>query len=298
MATPATTTRRASGAWAGFWSAVRRLVAWFTSRDYRPLFARLPLPMLALAASYGVYRFALLFVPAWVAVVQAAAFELTYIGLASQANLSEGARGRATAISIGAVVVSIVYNALAGLFDRNPEWLANLSAPYEWGMAVLHGAPLAVVAYLVADLLLHADGADLSEVVAQLRADIARMTAQAAQYVADLAQRDTTIEQLQAAAAQGTQSAAQYQVTIAQLETKAAQESSATAQTISKLQADLAQAVEAAKHWKSQAAQKPAPTVAALLDYARAQIASGKGSRIVADEIGMKDATLRDWLSK
>jgi len=49
-----------------------------TPFNWRGILARLPLPMLALAASYGVYEFARLFVPMWVALVQAAAFELTY----------------------------------------------------------------------------------------------------------------------------------------------------------------------------------------------------------------------------
>jgi hypothetical protein len=122
---------------------------------WRAFLARLPLPMLALAASYGVYEFARLFVPAWVAIVQAAAFELTYIGLAVQQGMHAEQRQRATAISIGAVVVSILYNTIAGLLHRNPEWVEAAPWYAEVALAVLHGAPLAWVAYLVADLLLH-----------------------------------------------------------------------------------------------------------------------------------------------
>ena len=124
---------------------------------WRGFLARLPLPMLALSASYGVYSFALLFVPHWVAVTQAAAFELTYIGLAVQPLMRDDARQRATSISIGAVLVSILYNTLSGLFHRNPTWLVAMWTPYEIGLALLHGAPLAWVAYLVADLLLHSN---------------------------------------------------------------------------------------------------------------------------------------------
>lgn len=127
--------------------------------NWRGLLAGLPLPMLALAASYGVYSFALLFVPQWVAVTQAAAFEMCYIGLAVVVNLSEAQRKRAGHISVGAVAVSILYNSLAGLFHRRPELLAAL--PW-WGDAILsvfHGLPLALVAYFVADLLLHRDTA-------------------------------------------------------------------------------------------------------------------------------------------
>ena len=49
--------------------------------DWRAVLSRAPLPMLALAASHGVYSYNLLFVPACVALVSAAAFELTYCGL-------------------------------------------------------------------------------------------------------------------------------------------------------------------------------------------------------------------------
>lgn len=135
---------------------------------WRGFLARLPLPMLALAASYGVYSFAGLFVPQWVAAVQAAAFELTYIGLAVQPGLREDARRRATAISVGAVVVSILYNTLAGLFHRNPAWLLAMPWYAEGGLAILHGAPLAWVAYLVSDLLLHSEPAQPAMVAARV----------------------------------------------------------------------------------------------------------------------------------
>jgi hypothetical protein len=127
--------------------------------NWRGLLAGLPLPMLALAASYGVYSFALLFVPPWVAITQAAAFEMTYVGLAVLIGLDTEQRRRAGLISYGAVGVSIIYNSMAGFFHRQADALAAL--PW-WGDAILsalHGAPLALVAYFVADLLLHREGA-------------------------------------------------------------------------------------------------------------------------------------------
>lgn len=132
--------------------ALLALVRW---PGWRELVSRSALPMLALAASYGVYDFARLFVPEWVAIVQASAFELVYIGL-SVAKLSHPQQKRARAISLGAVVVSASYNTLAGYFHRRPGTLPGLEW---WGdalLALLHGVPLAVLAYLVADLLLHA----------------------------------------------------------------------------------------------------------------------------------------------
>lgn len=125
------------------------------TRHWRAVLSRAALPMLALAASYGVYQYALLYVPGWVAFVQAAAFELTYLGLAVARNVDTH---RARRISAGAVVTSIIYNTLAGLFHRVP--LASFALPIhgELAFAALHGLPLAWVAYLVADLMLHEGG--------------------------------------------------------------------------------------------------------------------------------------------
>ena len=144
------------------------------NRNWRGVLARLPLPMLALAASYGVYSFAALFVPQWVAVVQAAAFELTYIGLAVVQGLDSAGRRRATSISVGAVITSVLYNTLAGWFHRQPQLLASAS-PEAWlCFAILHGAPLAWVAYLVADLLLHTSPVNTAPTMqlARIAADI------------------------------------------------------------------------------------------------------------------------------
>lgn len=120
---------------------------------WRIVLAHLPLPMLALAASYGVYTFNLLFVPTWVAITSAAAFELTYIGLAVT-TLHASNTTRATMISASAVAVSIIYNSLAALFHRAP-YLLELGLWVDIPLAILHGLPLALVAYFVADLLLH-----------------------------------------------------------------------------------------------------------------------------------------------
>lgn len=142
------------------------------------LLPRLPLPMLALAASYGVYQYALLFVPHWVAVIQASAFEVTYIGLAIMETGRAEQRKRATAISVGAVVVSVLYNSLAGFFHRNG--LGTLPLAGEIILAALHGAPLAIVAYLVADLLLHNNAQEQEqEVGVEAEAIEARVTIEA-----------------------------------------------------------------------------------------------------------------------
>jgi hypothetical protein len=128
--------------------------------------------MLALAASYGVYNFARLFVPPWVAVVQAAAFELVYIGLAVT-QLTPAQRRRATAIALGAVCVSMAYNSLDGLFHRRPELLATPPLWMDVCLALLHGVPLAALAYLVSDLLLHRESSSTSaELLRRVSTDI------------------------------------------------------------------------------------------------------------------------------
>ena len=53
------------------------------------------------------------------------------------------------------VVASIIYNTLSAWFYRQPQLLEQASAIAWLALALLHGAPLAWVAYLVSDLLLH-----------------------------------------------------------------------------------------------------------------------------------------------
>ena len=101
------------------------MVNWFRSINWRRVMAIAPLPALGLAASYGVFRFALMFVPAWVAFVQAASFELTYIGLAVVDGLTPEQRKRAQYIGMGAVVVSVLYNSLDGFFHLRPSALES-----------------------------------------------------------------------------------------------------------------------------------------------------------------------------
>ena len=126
-------------------------------RHWRGILARLPLPMLAIPASYGVYEFTALFVPWWVAVIQAAAFETVYVGLAAYDDLSKADKWRALAISGFAVLASIAYNTLAGMF-RLDESLLQVWKQDIVGVAVLsalHGVPLALLAFLVSNFTLH-----------------------------------------------------------------------------------------------------------------------------------------------
>lgn len=122
---------------------------------WRKVAPNAPLPMLGLAASYGVYFFAKHFSPTWVAISEAAAFEMTYIGLAALEGLTEEQRQRANWVSIAAVGVSVIYNTIAAAIHQRPDILEDLSLGWLWAVSIIHGAPLAILAYLVADLLFH-----------------------------------------------------------------------------------------------------------------------------------------------
>lgn len=115
-------------------------------------YARLPLPLLALSAAYGVYQFQALFTPWYVALLSAAAFEAVYLSLSFTPTPDTK---RAMIISVSAVAVSVLYNTLSSLFHLRPALLVDRLLWTDIALAVLHGAPLAIVAYAVADLLLH-----------------------------------------------------------------------------------------------------------------------------------------------
>lgn len=255
------------------------------------IFAFLPLPMLALAASHGVYRFAVLFVPPWVAMVQAAAFELTYIGLALQGDLTEAARKRARNISIGAVVVSILYNGVSGYFDRNVEQLANIGIAGEVVLTILHGTPLAVVAYLVSDLILHGESKagtiiaalqdELASLKEQLAAAAKQIADQATAHAAALATTQGSLATAQAAAAESSQAHASAAQIVAQVRQQLEESIRREAQ----LQRDLSQAKELARQ-----------TFPRLLDAARQLRADGATWEQVSQMLDVAPSTVRTWL--
>ena len=132
--------------------------------DWKVILPVLPLPMLGLAASYGVYYFALQFAPQFVAIGEAAAFELTYIGLAAMKNLTDRQAVVARRVSLGAVAVSVIYNTFAGVIHFRPDILTslvgeggflNIDPVLLWIVAIIHGSPMAILAFFVADLIFH-----------------------------------------------------------------------------------------------------------------------------------------------
>lgn len=127
--------------------------------------SRIAIILLSLSAAFGVYEFARMFVTDIVAVITAGGFELTYIGLAVLDNLTPEQKIRANRLSLMAVFVSMIFNSIAGFVTRNPN-IAKLDTSNivtEVILTVIHGVPLALLAYLVSNLVLHKEGVSINE---------------------------------------------------------------------------------------------------------------------------------------
>ena len=123
--------------------------------NWRRFLSQASLPMLALPASYGVYYFASHVIPEGFAIAEAAAFELTYIGMALAKGKNPDKKKRFDRVAIGAVVVSIVYNTITAAAHLDPELLKNPDFITLWILSILHGFPLAILGYQVSNLLYH-----------------------------------------------------------------------------------------------------------------------------------------------
>lgn len=155
----------------GVWYAIVttfRAIGTFIQKNWRETIAFIALVLLATSASYGVFVFSLLFVPYTFALVAAGAFEATYIGL-GVARLKGEQRIHAGYISGAAVAVSVIYNTIAAIVHLFPSGVGALLAALTtasgvalfglWFVviifALLHGAPLAVTAFFLSNLILH-----------------------------------------------------------------------------------------------------------------------------------------------
>lgn len=114
--------------------------------------ATMPLAMLGLAASFGVYHFAQNFVPMPFAIAEAAAFEVTYISLARLRFLSTAQKQQAERVAMGAVFVSVVYNSLSAWSYINPTLFNSLDWSIQLILSITHGLPIAILAYQVSRL--------------------------------------------------------------------------------------------------------------------------------------------------
>lgn len=147
------------------------LAGWFLSLRYRNIpwrivLAMLPTPMLGFASSYGVYAFNSYFVPGWVAIAMAAAYELTYVGLASYTALNEKQKEIGLKISYDAAMISFMQNGLVGLAHIQPSVMGYSKWSAAWPLVI--NVPLAClhamqvwIAYRTANFTLH--GVESSE---------------------------------------------------------------------------------------------------------------------------------------
>lgn len=161
----------------GVWAFIVNTVSavhTFVVKNWRESIAFIALVLLATSAAYGVFLFALLFVPPLFALIAAGAFEATYIGL-GVARLVGDQRIHAQYISASAVAVSILYNTIVGvlhLLALTPAMIfagmATATGMALFGLwvlvlffALLHGVPLALTAYFLSDLILHKNDTQL-----------------------------------------------------------------------------------------------------------------------------------------
>lgn len=144
-------------------------VLWYVQAwawPWRRILPLLPTPALAIASSYGVYAFNRMFVPVWVAVAMAAAYELVYIGFAAMTSISAEARAFGRRIAQAAAGISFLQNLIAALLHALPEVravIADLSMAWQIGVWALLAALHAVqvfVAYFSAEMTLHRAHAD------------------------------------------------------------------------------------------------------------------------------------------
>lgn len=125
---------------------------------------RLAIVALSLVSAYEVYRFLLWFLPEWLAIIGAGAFELVYIALVVIPYGDDQQKERGTTLSRVAVAVSVVYTFIAGYSHLDPEWMEwvmtgtdDVAVWFKLGIALLHALPLATMAYSVSGLVLHSN---------------------------------------------------------------------------------------------------------------------------------------------
>lgn len=135
------------------------LVVRYFNVPFRRVLAMAPTPMLGFASSYGVFAYNQLLTPSWVAVIMAAAYEVTYVGIAAYTALSNDQLGRGQRIAKIAASISFLQNAIAAMFYIMPE-IVGYRGHGVWTFVVnlcfafLHAAQV-WVAYLAANYTLH-----------------------------------------------------------------------------------------------------------------------------------------------
>lgn len=144
---------------------------------------RLAIVALSLVSAYEVYRFLLWFLPEWLAMIGASAFELVYIALVVIPYGDDKQKGRGTNLSRVAVAVSVVYTFIAGYSHLDPEWMQwvmgatdDMAIWFKLGIALLHAVPLATMAYAVSGLVLHGNNDSKGITLADEKNAVDRLT--------------------------------------------------------------------------------------------------------------------------
>jgi len=124
------------------------LAMWFFVLRYsrirwRILLAMLPTPMLGFASSYGVFAYNAHFAPSLIAIAMAAAYEITYVGIASYTTINTRQRAEGEKISRDAAWISFIQNGLAGLVFIQPDVLGYNKLGGFWPLAI--NVPLAAL---------------------------------------------------------------------------------------------------------------------------------------------------------
>lgn len=114
---------------------------------------RIAIATLGARASWGVFIFARWVAPDAMAIVEACSLEATYIGLSFLKLDHEGKRS-ALWIAAGALLVSVIYNTLAAGLLKNPHIFDGVNWWGFWGLCILHGPPMATLAFLIVRFVL------------------------------------------------------------------------------------------------------------------------------------------------
>lgn len=113
--------------------------------------------LVAVPATVGVYNFMALYRAGWVAFLAAVGIELTYLSL-SAAVLNDEGRKRAQWLALATAMVSILCNFVVACITT-PATFAGYAWGWQAGLAALDSVPLPAIAFVLAWMLLHPQGA-------------------------------------------------------------------------------------------------------------------------------------------
>lgn len=213
--------------------------------------ALLSVPLLAVPSAVGVYFYLAPESGELAAGLAAAGFEVLYIGVNILVIANDDLRRYARNVSLAAVAVAVIMNALAHYGLKVPG--AYTGAPFAVLAAVLAlvaSAPLAGLAYAVSVLLHRLSEADVRRLATdvQLRAEVAQRDTQIARLRDEAAQATAAADRERAAtgdqaaaAAQAEQRAHDLAAQLAQRDTRVAQQE----REIARLRDEAAQATAA-----------------------------------------------------